>query len=43
MKKAYITPKIDFIEFEVDDIITASGLATSTGDNEFTPPTGWWD
>lgn len=42
MKKAYISPEIEFIKFEVDDIITASGLATLPGDNEFTAPTGWW-
>jgi len=42
MKKEYIFPEIEIIEFEIEDIITASGLATTEGDNEFTAPDGWW-
>lgn len=42
MKKEYTAPDFETIRFEVEDIITASSLATSTGDNTFTAPTGWW-
>lgn len=42
MKKEYTAPDFEIIKFEVEDIITASTLATSTGDNTFTAPTGWW-
>lgn len=42
MKKEYVSPEIEIIKFETEDIITASGLATADGDNEFTAPSGWW-
>lgn len=42
MKKKYEAPDFEIIKFEVEDIITASGLATDDGDNEFSPPNEWW-
>lgn len=42
MKKKYVPPEIELIEFDIDDIITDSDLATAPGDNEFTAPSGWW-
>ena len=42
MKKTYVSPELEMIKFEVEDIITESGLATTAGDNEFTAPEGWW-
>ncbi|MDD4163649.1 MAG: hypothetical protein PHD46_01515 [Eubacteriales bacterium] len=42
MKKKYFPPEIEFIEFDIEDIITESSLAVEPGDNEFKPPDGWW-
>lgn len=42
MKKKYVSPEIEIIEFEVEDVITASGLATGTGDNKISPDDGWY-
>lgn len=41
-KKEYVSPEIEIIEFEVEDVITSSGLATGTGDNGITPPDDWY-
>jgi hypothetical protein len=41
MKKDYVSPEIEIIEFEVEDIITASS-PTGTGDNVITPPDDWY-
>ena len=30
MKKAYISPKADFVTFQVEDVITVSGNTTTT-------------
>ncbi len=42
-KKAYLAPALIITTFEVDDIITSSGLALQPGDNEFLAPDTWWD
>ena len=42
MKKTYISPELELIRFEVEDVITESGLATTEGDNTFEAPEGWW-
>ena len=43
MKKTYTSPELELIRFEVEDIITESGvIAERAGDNEFTAPAGWW-
>lgn len=44
MKKDYIEPKAELIEFEVEDIITESSLGYPIeGDNEIQPPFVWWN
>ena len=30
MKKAYITPKADFVTFQIEDVITVSTVTTTT-------------
>lgn len=35
MKEMYIAPAIEVIEYEVEDVITASGFDIAAGDNEF--------
>ncbi len=42
MKKQYISPELNLIEFDVTDIITTSN-AISGGDDWFDPSDDWWD
>ena len=42
-KKKYIPPEIEIVKFEIEDVITDSGLAQTGGDNEFSAPDEWWD
>ncbi|HOJ48139.1 MAG TPA: hypothetical protein PLD48_04600 [Bacillota bacterium] len=44
-KKEYVSPEIEIIEFEVEDVITNSGvnsMAAGAGDNGIAPPDFWY-
>ncbi len=40
MKEMYVSPAIEVIEYEVEDVITASGIDLAANDNEFSDK---WD
>ncbi len=42
MKKHYVKPELNIIDFDLEDIITHS-LAQGGGDNEVTVPDEWGD